>query len=55
MQKRTARDDQELVEVQSTWTEQERAERRLMAQLKFDVASSADSFERCGQRPAQSS
>ena len=34
MQKRTARDDQELVEIRSTWTEQERAERRLVAQLK---------------------
>ena len=34
MQKRTASDDQEFVDIQSTWTEQERAERRLLAQLK---------------------
>ncbi len=34
MQKRTVPDDQVFVDIQSTWTEQERAERRLLAQLK---------------------
>lgn len=30
----TSHDDRELVVIRSTWTEQERAERRLLAQLK---------------------
>lgn len=34
MQKCNAREVKELVDVQSTWTEKERAERRLLAQRK---------------------